>query len=493
MRKNCDRRTTKTIAKIGSAVSALMFAVSFCLLCLRGVPVKADSEVVLSVITKQTNIGPGDVLIVDVVANRMPGITEFGPVVFNYDSDKADYLAFDQGKELTNYVFTETQQDGAVTVTGNDQMMSVTTDIEGNDINGASFSSEDQVVLFTITLRLFPESNGSINCWISDAGNFTAAEENVTAKIGNGVTLPVGRAGLSSDATIASLKLSGTVITPEFNPNITDYSCSVERSVDKIQVNVLASNLWAAVIIDGNQYLNVGDNVISIDVTAQDGVSHMRYTVHVTRKESNVPDNASLIDRDGLAYTFLDAPEDAVVPDGFYQTTRYINGYSVPVFVRDGVTSVLLYLFDGTNNPAFYFYDGSAKTVIAYDPANTVIESSAILKIVDVPADVNIPDEFRPAQFDNGSMIISGYQNKDGDFICYMSDEAGHKDFYFLDKEDGSISLYRFADKKAELLYSFLFDVFLVIAIIEAVIIIVTIYIVRKMVTERTNPRPKRV
>ena len=62
-----------------------------------------------------------------------------------------------------------------------------------------------------------------------------------------------------------------------------------------------------------------------------------------------------------------------------------------------------------------------------------------------------------------------------------------------IDQTDGSISLYRFADKKAELLYSYLFDVFLVIAIIEAVIITVTVYVLKSMVTSRTNPRPKRV
>ena len=78
-------------------------------------------------------------------------------------------------------------------------------------------------------------------------------------------------------------------------------------------------------------------------------------------------------------------------------------------------------------------------------------------------------------------------------FICYLSDENGHGDFYRVDQIDGSIDLYRFADKKAELLYSYLFDVFLVIAIIEAVIVTISVYIIRRMVSDRTNPRPKRV
>ena len=90
-------------------------------------------------------------------------------------------------------------------------------------------------------------------------------------------------------------------------------------------------------------------------------------------------------------------------------------------------------------------------------------------------------------------MILQGYENGDGDFIIYLIEEDGSGDFFYLDKTTGSVSRYRFADKKAELLYSYLFDVFLVIAIIEAVIVTISVYIIRRMVSDRTNPRPKRV
>lgn len=493
MRKTVCKKVMKATAKISSAFFAFVIAATVCLANLNQTDVKADGEVTVSAVTQKTNIGPGDIMIIDIVANKMPGITEFGPIVFNYDSDKAEFVSFDQGKDLTNFVFTETQTPGSLSVSGIDQMVSIGSDGSGEDILAASFSSLDSVVLFTVALRMFPGSSGDINCWISDTGTFTAVSDSVPSKIGSGITLPITRSGLSGDATIASLKIRGTTITPEFNPNITEYSCSVERSVTEVQVSVTASNLWAAIIINGNQYLNMGDNVVSIDVTAQDGVNRMHYTIHVIRRESNIPDDASMVDKDGNTYTFLDTPEDAMIPAGFTQTTRYINGYSVPAYVKDGVTSILLYLFDGTKSPGFYFYNAAEKTVLRYEEDNTIIESSRILKMTDVPSDVIIPDEFRPAKYNTGSVILSGYTNKDGDFICYLEDENGSKEFYYVDKTDNSLSVYRFADKKAELLYSYLFDVFLVIAIIEAVIITITTYIVKRMVSERTNPRPKRV
>lgn len=492
MRTFPDRRAGLIPAKAAAVLFAFVFAATLCLNCL-AIDTNADSEVVISAVTKQTDIGPGDILIIDVVASRMPGITEFGPIQFMFDSNQADYISCEHGKELTNYVFYETKVDGNLTVTGVDQMTGIGTGDDGEEVVTSSFYSEDEVILFSVMLRLFPESSGDFNCWISGTGDFVMPGGTASVKTGSGVTIPIKRTGLSSDATIASLKIRGATITPEFNPNITDYSCSVERSVTEVQVNVIASNLWAAVIIDGNQHLSKGENIVSINVTAQDGSSHMRYTVHVEQRESDVPSDASLVDLDGNTYTFLDAPNDVSIPEGFTQTTRYINGYNVPVYVREGVTSILLYLFDGTQSPGFYFYNSSAKTVRRYEPEITIIETSSILKVTEVPSGVVIPEEFAPESFDTGLMVLSGYSNKDGDFIVYLSDENGNNDFYYYDKTDGSVSLYRFADKKAERLYSYLFDVFLVLAIIEAVIITITVYIIKRMVSDRTNPRPKRV
>ena len=250
------RKTRRAAAKTGIAVLVSVMLFSFCLAVRPVIPVNADSQIVLSAIAKQSNLGPGDLLTVSVVANRMPGIIEFGPVVLNYDKDEADYVSFEQGSELTNYVFTETQTAGSIVVSGTDQMVTVGSDGSG-EVSSASFSSESQVVLFSVSLRLSPQSSGEVNCWISDTGEFVSLDEQVSVSIGSGITLPVGRIGPSSDATIASLKIRGVSITPEFNPNITDYSCSVERSVTDVQVSVTTSNLWAAVVIDGAQHLSM--------------------------------------------------------------------------------------------------------------------------------------------------------------------------------------------------------------------------------------------
>ena len=44
-----------------------------------------------------------------------------------------------------------------------------------------------------------------------------------------------------------------------------------------------------------------------------------------------------------------------------------------------------------------------------------------------------------------------------------------------------------------EILYKYMFEVFLIISIIEAVSLIITVYMVRRIIADKANPRPKRV
>lgn len=456
--------------------------------------VYAVSRVTLSVETDARSAGQGDIVTVRVVADNMPGVTSFGPIVLSYEGDEAEYISFSQGKDISgNFVFIETQENGKITVSAEDQNVRKS-ETDPNEYEVEPFRSDSKVTLFMVSLRVRPGSNGNLNVRIDKTGDFkTDTGMKVDVINGASVALPINASAISKNATIAFLTLKGVEISPEFNPNITDYSASVERSVTEVQVTAIPNNSWAAVVIENNKNLQVGMNVITIDVTAQDGVSKMRYTVHITRKESSVPDNATLVDAAGNTYTFLDIPDNITVPEGFVQTMRVINGYSVQTYARDGVTSVLLYLFDGTNSPAFYFYNPTEKTVIPYNPDNTIIRTSKILRISALPENIPVPAGFVAATYDTGRIVLKGYVDKNSNFICFMTDENGTGDFYLYNPEAGSFQVYRPADRRPEILYKFMFEVFLIISIIEAVSLIITVYMVRKIITDKANPRPKRV
>ena len=494
MRKRVEQgMAAKTVRMISVSVAALLITMTVLFkICAPGV--SAASKITLSVESDTKSAGQGNIVTVRVVADSMPGITEFGPIVLSYEKDEAEYVSFSQGKDiLGHFVFVETQSKGKITVSAEDQNFRKS-DSDPDEYDVEPFRSDNKVTLFTVSLRVKPESVGNLNIGIESTGVFKndAGEKQDVVK-GSSVSLPISINTVSKDATLAFLSLDGVSISPEFNPNITDYSATVERAVTEVQVTATANNMFASVVIDNNRNLQVGMNVISIDVTAQDSETKMRYTIHITRKESFVPENATLVDNAGNAYTFLDIPDNITVPEGFVQTMRVINGYSVQTYAREGISSVLLYLFDGTNSPAFYFYNPVEKTVIPYDPENTIIRTSKILRMSPLPEGVAVPKGFVAATYDTGRIVLRGYVDKNSNFICFMTDENGIGDFYLYNPETGSFQIYRPADRRAETLYKYMFKVFLIIAIIEAVSLVITVYMVRKIIADKASPRPKRV
>ena len=87
----------------------------------------------------------------------------------------------------------------------------------------------------------------------------------------------------SSNCNIASLELSGGTI--DFDPNITEYSISVD-DFDKLKINLTLESDLATYIINRNNY---GDkkNVV-ITVSAEDN-SQKKYTIFVEEKTTNIP------------------------------------------------------------------------------------------------------------------------------------------------------------------------------------------------------------
>ena len=115
----------------------------------------------------------------------------------------------------------------------------------------------------------------------------TAQDANATRTY----TVIVTRAApLSTDATLSGLTLS-RVNFGTFDSSTTSYSAQVANSVSSTTVTPSVSSSGASRVIklggvtdsDGTVSLSVGSNVITVEVTAQDGLATRTYTVTVTR------------------------------------------------------------------------------------------------------------------------------------------------------------------------------------------------------------------
>ena len=107
-------------------------------------------------------------------------------------------------------------------------------------------------------------------------------------------TLAAGATALSSDAALSALSLSGVEMAPEFSSATYRYAGDVESHVAQVTVAATLNDssagyvvkLGGAVDADGAVDLSPGRNVITVHVTAEDGVTTRIYTAVVTRAKA---------------------------------------------------------------------------------------------------------------------------------------------------------------------------------------------------------------
>ena len=92
------------------------------------------------------------------------------------------------------------------------------------------------------------------------------------------------------------LTVDDGALLPEFDRDVTEYELSVDNATSAITITPEVTNLFAnyaisadtdATVIDDTVDLSLGANVVTITVTAADGVTTKAYTVTVTRAAAN--------------------------------------------------------------------------------------------------------------------------------------------------------------------------------------------------------------
>lgn len=88
----------------------------------------------------------------------------------------------------------------------------------------------------------------------------------------------------SHDCSLSSLKIAQATLQPEFRPEQLTYTITVPNEVTRIALTAETSEPGAKKVINGTGDLKVGENLVTIVVTAEDG-SVREYRVTVTREE----------------------------------------------------------------------------------------------------------------------------------------------------------------------------------------------------------------
>ena len=131
----------------------------------------------------------------------------------------------------------------------------------------------------------------------------------VTAEDGNTATCTIRVHRNSADATLKSLTAGGNTLPPD-NPA---RSITVPNAVTSVVVTAETTHPLASVSVDGAKPLNVGDNTVTVTVTAEDG-NTKTYTIQVHRKSNDATLKSFTLNNGDIPFGFNPAIPNYTVP-----------------------------------------------------------------------------------------------------------------------------------------------------------------------------------
>lgn len=252
----------------------------------------------------------------------------------------------------------------------------------------------------------------------------------------------------SSNASLGSLVISAGTLSPEFSAATKDYTATVDYSCSSLAVTANPADSKASVTsVTGNDSLEVGENTVSVVVTAEDG-STSTYNIVVTRRAEDDPENADKQDNwkkfdiNGTEWTMVnDIPED-VVPEGFEHSKTVIDGLEYNTLHGTFGDVTLVYLQSESGNGLFV-YDAAQNA--AYEFVRINSESHFI--VVLLPKVDDVPEGYNEVSLSiEGKGVATAYQTKaekshdqTKDFyLVYAINDNGESGWYTYDSVDGT-------------------------------------------------------
>lgn len=312
-------------------------------------------------------------------------------------------------------------------------------DAEGNDAGGTITGASTKVTVTSASSNNDSNSNKDNK---DNSGSNTGNDNNSNKDNEN------KEEKKSSNASLGSLVISAGTLSPEFSAATKDYTATVDYSCSSLAVTANPADSKASVTsVTGNDSLEVGENTVSVVVTAEDG-STSTYNIVVTRRAEDDPENADKQDNwkkfdiNGTEWTMVnDIPED-VVPEGFEHSKTVIEGLEYNTLHGTFGDITLVYLQSESGNGLFV-YDAAQNA--AYEFVRINSESHFI--VVLLPKVDDVPEGYNEVSLSiEGKGVATAYQTKaektddrTKDFyLVYAINDNGESGWYTYDSVDGT-------------------------------------------------------
>lgn len=87
-----------------------------------------------------------------------------------------------------------------------------------------------------------------------------------------------------ANSNLENLAIREGTLEPPFQPNITQYYVDIPNNVSKLDILAISESINASVSVEGNDKLAIGDNTITVNVTAEDEITKKKYVITAYRR-----------------------------------------------------------------------------------------------------------------------------------------------------------------------------------------------------------------
>lgn len=172
------------------------------------------------------------------------------------------------GAEKSKSVFTATFKAS----TAGKYTINLSGDISGKDLKKKSVSSSVTITVKEASSGTNPNSSSGTSS-NSSGGNSSSSSTNSSTEIKK-----------SNIANLKTLVPSVGELVPEFDKKTKEYVIYVENEVTKMEFKTSKEDSKSTYTIKGNEKLKIGENTVTITVTAEDGTTN-KYKIKVIRAE----------------------------------------------------------------------------------------------------------------------------------------------------------------------------------------------------------------
>ena len=321
---------------------------------------------------------------------------------------------------------------------------------------------------FSMTFKTLKTGKTTISNVMYDIADGIQGDD-MSVNMGNSVVTINAKPTASSNNNLSALSISPGTLSPGFSAGTTSYRASVSNSTTSVAVSARAADSKAKVAVWGNTGLDVGNNTVTVQVTAENG-SKKTYTITVNRAAGSTGGNTGgsapapddtpspsptatpepqvtvTLPDDTRLPASTQLPEGVTLPKGFESSQLEVEGQTLPTAVHKEGGLVAVYLAGDETHPAgFYFYNEKTRQVQAMTP---VPMSTGKLTLLDLPQELVIPEGYTSTLMELGgqqhTLLVPDQVEEPNHYIVYALDQEGKLGLYLYDVEQKSFQRYQF-------------------------------------------------